>query len=154
MLGPARRAIETLIRDAAVTSWPMRWSNKRWADGVLTDDNDNPRNDAGQIIPFIEAEIIGGSNEIIGFASEGHRLWQHPGLLRLYLAVPTGAGTEEADLVSDAFSALMERKKIVISTSQSVWFGEFDSVDDVAEHVTGNYYVLMCSQHFVFRYEA
>lgn len=154
MLGPAKRAIREFIRVGAVTTWPLRWSNKRWADGVQIDDNDNPLGDAGQIIPFVEAEIIGGRNAIAGFSVPGNRLWIHPGLLRLYLFVPFGGGTDDADDVADAFSALLERKQITISATRTVRFEDFSSDDEAASSDPGNYFVLMCSVPFEFHYQA
>jgi len=154
MLGPAKAAIKTFIAAAGATSWPMRWQNDRWADTVTIDDNDNPTDVTGAILPFVELEIIGGKNEMVGFSTPGNRLYRHDGLIRLYLCVPAFSGTDAADAVDDAFSTALERKQITISASQMVRTHDYSSTDGAAEMTVGNYFVLMSSVSFEFLYEA
>ena len=177
MLAPAVTAIKARMA-AGFTDWPVRWPNERFPDPV--DKGGYPVDAEGAPRPFVEAEVIGGENRLTGIGEPGRRLWIHPGLIRAYVAVPSGTGSDAAETAADAIAALFERQEF---RPPPLWFlvaGRWDEdgfwQDDVpwpggpaerlvrchdasvfagvAGYEDGNYFVLMVSVRFDFFYQA
>jgi hypothetical protein len=143
MLGPAFIAIRSWI-ETNFTALPMRWANEDW-------DIPNPQNTAD---PFVEIEIIGGTNALRGFASKGARLWIHSGLVRFYIFAPWDTGMGKAIEVADALALFMERAEFgqVPALGQTVRTLDFSTSDNAASDEAGNYAVLLASVPFDFYY--
>lgn len=146
MLAPAITAIKAQMA-AQFTAWPVRWPNERF-DGPVSSGG-YPVDEQGNALPFVEAEVIGGRNRLRGVGVPGQRLWIHPGLIRAYVAVPSGSGTDEAQAKADLIAAAFERKEfgsLVRCEDASVF-------EDVAGFEEGMYYALMVSIVFEFYYQ-
>lgn len=146
MLAPAITAIKAQMA-AQFTAWPVRWPNERLAAPVSS--GGYPVDAEGNARPFVEAEVIGGQNRIRGVGAPGQRLWIHPGLIRVYIAVPNGTGTDEAQVKADLIAAAFERKEF----GSLVRCHDASIFDGVAGFEEGNYYALMLSIDFEFYYQ-
>jgi hypothetical protein len=145
MLGPAFAAIRSHI-ESNYTALPVRWANELWGDI-------NPQQ-MGQ--PFVELEIIGGTNYLRGFSKVGNRLWIHSGLIRFYIFAPLNIGMGDAIATADDFALFMERTEFgqVPALGQTIRTLDFSTNDNVAMDEAGNYSVLMASVPFDFYYTA
>jgi hypothetical protein len=143
MLGPAMTAIRAWI-EAHYTALPCRWANEDW-------EGANPQTTAS---PFVEIEVIGGTNFIRGFSKVGNRLWIHQGLIRFYIWSPWNTGMDAAMATADTFATFMERAEFgqVPAAGQTVRTLDFSTYDNVAADEAGNYAVLLASVPFDFYY--
>jgi hypothetical protein len=143
MFVPAKNAIRAWI-EAHYSALPMRWANEDWpgADPQATRD------------PFIECELIGGTNELRGFSSPGNRLWIHHGVFRFYVWQPWNTGMDAAYATADEFAVFMERAEFGRdeATGRTVRTLDFSVHANVAADEAGNYVVLLCSVPFDFYY--
>ncbi len=142
MLGPATAAIRAYV-EAKFNALPMRWPNEKWPTGA--DPTEVPA-------PYIEVEIIGGSNALRAFSQPGSRLFIHPGLVRFYIFAPRGTGMTDAIATADQIGAFMERVEFGQADGQTVRTLDFSTYDNVASTPDGNYAVLMASVGFEFFY--
>jgi hypothetical protein len=172
MIRPATEGIKQYVQ-AGFSTWPLRWAGDRWT--VRVDDNNNPISDDGTPRSFIEAEIIGGTNQLRAFSTPGNRVFIQPGSVRFYIAVEELTGMTAAEEVADELSELMERVSItplfalldgdgnyVVSsdgyrvvgadTTMIIRTRDFSINHGVATMETGNYSVLMCTVPFDFTY--
>jgi hypothetical protein len=143
MLAPALTAIRAYI-EAHYSALPMRWANELW-------EHEDPQQTAS---PFVEIEIIGGTNYLRGFSRPGNRLWIHSGLIRFYIWAPLNTGMEAAQATADTFAGFMERVEFgqVPAAGQTVRTLDFSTNDNVASDEAGNYAVLLASVPFDFYY--
>lgn len=143
MFAPAEAAIKGYVA-ANFSAWPIRWQGDP--------DFRSPLNVNGSPAPFIEAEIIGGYNRLVGFSKVGNRVFIHPGLIRFYLCIPNGTGTAVANEIADQLSAFMQRAEFGQSGDQMVRTLDFSTNGGVAGYEDGNYFVLQSSVPFDFYY--
>ena len=122
----------------------MRWANEAW-------EIEDPQ---VQAKPFIEIEIIGGTNSQRGFSSPGNNLWIHPGIIRLYIFVPWNTTMDVAIDTADEFASFMEKAEFgtVPALGQTVRTLDFSAYANLAADEAGNYVVLLCSVPFDFYY--
>jgi hypothetical protein len=143
-MGPALTAIKAAA--AAFTAWPLRWQNETFADkGIPVDADGNPIDASGAKVAFVMGEIIGGKNRLRSFGVVGSRTTLHPGLIRFYMCVPNGQGTDDAYTQADVLGALFEQQAITISTSSEVRAYAPSVSENTAAFEDGSMFVLMLS---------
>ena len=145
MLGPATKAIRAFV-EANYSALPLRWANEDW-------EGDDPQATAS---PFVECEVMGGTNLIRGFSAPGNRLWIHAGLLRLYIWAPRNTGMDDALATADTFASFLERTEFGQNDvlGQMVRTLDFSTYDNIAADEAGNYAILLSSVPFDFYYTA
>lgn len=143
-LGPAITAIKAAA--AAFTAWPLRWSNETFAGlGIPTDAQGNPIDASSAKIPFVMGEVIGGKNRLRSFGLVGSRTTIHPGLIRFYLCVPNGQGTDDAYAQAGVLGALFEQQAFAISGSSQVRTYAPSVSENAAGFEDGSFWVLSLS---------
>lgn len=148
-LGPAVLAIKA--KSAPFTAWPLRWQNEAFADSVAVDQGGKPIAEDGTPLPYVIGEVIGGKNRTHTFGSPGNRLEIHPGLIRFYLCVPAGTGTDDAYIQADAIGTLFELTEFA-GTGGTVRSYEPSTNDGAAGFEDGSYFVLTVSVTFDWLY--
>lgn len=143
MIGPAYDAIRAHI-EANYSTLPIKWQNEDWPSGT------DPQAEG---LPFIEIEIIGGNNRLVGFGTFGERTFVHPGLVRIYIAVPQASGMTEAVAVADVFAGFMERTEFGRTEGRAVRTLDFSTFGGTAASEDGAYTVLSCSCGFDWFYQ-
>lgn len=144
MLAPACDAIREHIEANYQGTWPLRWPNEDWVGGI---------NPVASMQPFIECEIIGGLNRLVGFGMFGQRTFVHPGILRLYFAVPISSGMGEALATADVFSVFLERTEFGRNGTEAVRTQDFSTYGGAAAIEEGSFTVLAASVGFEFYYQ-
>ncbi|QCG93961.1 hypothetical protein E6C67_08410 [Azospirillum sp. TSA2s] len=151
--------VEAAFVDAlgAAATFPVRWANDPWPDGVNTSDGNMPVNGDGLPAPAIEAELISGRDETMpaGKNAEGKRTHRLPGIVRLYLSVGQGTGRSAINVEVDALLSAFDRATLIDNYANGETLRTEDPrVDnDVAAYEEGNRFVRMVSVPWMYLYQ-
>lgn len=130
------------------TDWPVCWPNEAFSGDV--DSGGKPVDTDGNPKAFVECEVIGGNARLQGVGTVGQRLTIQPGLIRAYLAVPAGTGTDDLNTKADAIAALFNRAEF----GSTVRCQDASIAGDVFADTDGNYAMTMVSIPFDFYFFA
>ena len=140
---------------AAASSWPQRFSNERWADGLTLSDGDLPVAADGTPAPCIEAEVIAG-NVRATVCKAGSRVMQRLGLFHLYLSVAQGTGVTTINAQSDALITFFTRTALLNDSLTLSVLRTIDvRIDDgIASYEEGNRFCRLVSIAWEYTYLA
>jgi hypothetical protein len=152
ILAPVEAALKTALA-ALVTDWPIRWLNEVWASDIPQSQGDLPLTPEGDPAPFIDAEVIGGSDGG-DIAPAGMRHSQSTGLFRIYLCVAQGTGTDAITAKADAISAAFKRSTVWTDRSVGQCLRTLDcrTDDGIAAYEDASRFVRMISIPWTFDY--
>lgn len=154
MIGPVEDAFVAAL--AAAASFPIRWANDQWPDGVSTSDGNMPVDGDGLPAPAIEAELIAGRDETMpaGKNSEGKRTHRLPGIVRLYLSVGQGTGRSAINAEVDALLSAFDRVTLIDNYAGGETLRTEDPrVDDVGAYEEGSRFVRCVSVPWLYLYQ-
>lgn len=151
MIGPVETKFKELVAGAA--AWPVRWANGAWPTELPLGDGNMPLGALGEPAPAIEAEVI-SDWDTAAIAPQGESASQRHGLLRLYLSVQQGIGTDAINVEVDRFITAFKRKRFVVDSAIGQYIVTmYPRVDDgVAGYEEGNRYCRMVSVPWWFDY--
>lgn len=155
MIGSVEAAFVAALSAAA--TFPVRWPNDPWPDGVSTSDGNMPVDANGLPAPAIEARVIGGGSETVpvGKNAAGKRTHRAGGVVHVYVSVGQGTGRGAINAEVDALVAAFDRATLIDSAVDGERLVTEDPrVDDeVAGYEEGNRYVRMVSVPWVYLYQ-
>ncbi|MFP5513348.1 MAG: hypothetical protein ACLGJC_09730 [Alphaproteobacteria bacterium] len=143
MIGTVEDAFVAALE--GVATFPVKWPNDPWPDGISTSDGNMPIDENGLPSPAIEAELIAGRDETlpIGKNEGGKRTHMLPGIVRFYLSVGQGTGRVAINAEVGALLAAFDRVTLIDNQANGERLVTEDPRvdDDAASYEEGNRYV-------------